>query len=315
MRELIYRLPYQFLSRLERLYPHHYRQILNTFTNRKPTTFRINYLKTDLIDLRRRLLKERVRFQELQFPKGAFISKLSLRELQDTDVYRECLIYVQNISSMLPPVILAPHDGEQILDLCAAPGAKTTQIVSLAPGAQVTAIEKDRIRYHQLLTNLNIQGADKVTAMLIDGIWVRKKFPEHFDKILVDAPCTAEGLFMLHNPRTYKYWKEKKVKELSHKQRNLLHAAFFALKEGGELVYSTCTFSPEENEGVIDWFLNKFKDKLEMVPFEIPLSNVFQGIVAWEGKKFSPACRLCRRIVPNEFMEGFFVAKLKKISA
>ncbi|MDD5194945.1 MAG: RsmB/NOP family class I SAM-dependent RNA methyltransferase [Candidatus Omnitrophica bacterium] len=313
MREIVYKLPYEFLSRLEQLYPNHYQQIINTFINKKPTTFRINYLKTDLLSLRKNLLQERIRFQELKFPAGAFVAKEPLRQLQETKLYKLGHIYVQNISSMIPPLILSPKNGETILDLCAAPGAKTTEIVSLAPDALVTATERDRIRYYQLLSNLEIQGAGKVSTMLIDGIWVRKKFPEYFDKILLDAPCTAEGRFFLHNPRTYKYWKEKKVRELSRKQKDLLAASFFALKEGGELVYSTCTFSPEENEGVIDWFLAKFNEKIEIIPFEIPIRNVFQGITQWQGKHFSSSCRLARRIIPDEFMEGFFIAKLRKL--
>jgi len=231
-------------------------------------------------------------------------------------LYREGCIYVQNISSMLPVCVLAPANGEKILDLCAAPGTKTTQIVSLAPDAEVVAFEKDHIRHCKLVTNLKIQGVDrKVKTLELDGFWARKKFPEYFDKILVDAPCSAEGLFDLHNPRSYKYWSERKVREVKHKQRFLLQSAFFALKEQGTLVYSTCTFSPEENEEVIDWFLAKYKEKVEVAPIEIPLKNVFQGLTRWQGISFSPACALTRRIIPNEFMEAFFVAKLRKISA
>ncbi|MDP2923406.1 MAG: RsmB/NOP family class I SAM-dependent RNA methyltransferase [Candidatus Omnitrophota bacterium] len=314
MNEILYRLPQAFLNKLQAIYPSHYQQILNTFLNKKPTTFRINYLKIDLVNLKKELLRQGVRFQELNFPQGAFISKTPLRELQTTEIYKNGLIYVQNVSSMLPVIMLEPQNQEKILDLCAAPGAKTTQIASLAKSAELVAIEKIRTRYYKLLANLKIQGVQNAQVLLIDGIWVRKKFPEYFDKILVDAPCSAEGRFLIHNHKSFKYWKERKVKEVEHKQRKLLHSAFFALKEGGTLVYSTCTFSPEENEGVIDWFINKFKDKVEIAPINIPLPNVFQGLASWQDKHFSSACRLTRRIIPNEFMEGFFIAKLKKIS-
>lgn len=313
MREIVYKLPYEFLHRLERLYPHHHQKILNTFLVKKLTTFRINYAKIDLVGLRRLLLSEHVRFQELTYPRGAFVSKTPLRDVQETQSYRSGAIYVQNVSSMLPVLVMEPAKGEKILDLCAAPGAKTAQIFSLAPGAEITALERDRIRYHQLLTNLRIQGVTGARTMLIDGIWARKKFPEYFDKILIDAPCTAEGLFLLQNPRTYKFWKEKKVREIVHTQKDLLQSAFYALKEGGTLVYSTCTFSPEENEGVIDWFFKKFSGKISIVPSDINLPNVFQGVTQWHDKRFSPELKHCRRIIPNEYMEGFFVAKLKKI--
>lgn len=314
MNELFYRLPKDFLTKLQVIYPSHYQQILNTFLAKKTTTFRINYLKINLTDLRKELLREGVRFQELNFPQGAFISKIPLRELQQKEVYRDGLIYVQNVSSMLPVLFLDPKAGEKILDLCAAPGTKTTQIASLAKEAEIIAIEKIRTRHYKLLANLKIQGAQNVKTMLIDGIWVRKKFPEYFDKILLDTPCSVESRFLIHDHHTFKYWKERKVKEMEHKQKKLLHSAFFALKEGGILVYSTCTFSPEENEGVIDWFIDKFKGKVEVVPIDIPLPNVFTGLSSWQGKCFSPATRLMRRIIPNDFMEGFFIAKLKKIS-
>jgi len=314
MNEIFFKLPKGFLEKLQALYPNHYQQILNTFLIKKQTTFRVNYLKTDLVSLKKELLEQGLRFHELAFPKGAFIVKGPLKALQRTSAYQNGAVYVQNVSSMLPVIALSPQNGEKILDLCASPGAKTTQIASLAPQAEIVAFEKEHVRHCKLEANLKIQGASNVETFAQDGFWVRKKFPEYFDKILVDAPCSTEGLFDLNNPRSYKYWNERKVKELSHKQKSLLHSAVFSLKEGGELVYSTCTFSPEENEEVIDWLLAKFKEQLEIVPIEFPLNNVFCGITKWRNKRYSDACKFTRRIIPNEFMEGFFVAKIRKTS-
>lgn len=314
MNEIFYKLPKDFLEKIQELYPNHFRQILATFLAKKLTTFRINYLKIDLVSLKKALLKEGIRFQELKIPEGAFVSRNSLKDIQRTSVYQAGQIYVQGISSMLATYALSPQNAEKILDLCASPGAKTTQIASLAPQAEIVAFEKDHIRHCKLEANLKIQGVTNVETYAQDGFWVRKKFPEYFDKILVDAPCSAEGLFDLYNPRTYKYWNERKVRELKNKQKSLLNSAFFALKEDGILVYSTCTFSPEENEEVVGWFTDKFKEKLEILPIELPLKNVFSGITHWRGKKFHPSCKFARRIIPNESMEGFFIAKIKKIS-
>jgi 16S rRNA (cytosine1407-C5)-methyltransferase len=312
---VFYKLPQGFLSKLKKIYPRQYQQILNTFLDKKNTSFRVNYLKTDLINLRRQLNRQGVRFKELSFPRGAFLLKSHLRQLQNTEIYKKGLIYVQNVSSMLVPIILEPRKGERILDLCASPGAKTTQILSLAPEAEVVAIEKVRSRYYKLLANLGIQGAQQVKAYLDDGLAVRRKFTDYFDKILVDAPCSAEARFYLHNPRSFKYWKERKVKEMVHKQKRLLASAFFALKERGILIYSTCTFSPEENEGVVDWFINKFKGKVEILPIELPLKNIHSGILQWREHRFSFPLKLTTRIIPNSFMEGFFIAKLRKLSS
>ncbi len=314
MKGVIHKLPQEFLHKLKKIYPGKHTKIAETFISKKPTTFRINYLKGDLRNLRRMMQEQRVKFKELSFPKGAFILKGNLRDLQRTKLYQQGYIFVQNLSSMIPVIALEPKDGEKILDLCAAPGAKTSQIASLALQAQITAIEKIRTRYYKLLANLKTQGVENVETLILDSIWVRKKFPEEFDKILADVPCSAEGRFLLSNPKTYKYWKLKKVKEMMHKQKKLMHSAFFALKEGGELVYSTCTFSPEENEVIIDWFINKFKGKVEVMPLKFPLPNSVNGLIHWNGRRLATSMKLAKRIIPNELMEGFYVAKIKKIA-
>jgi NOL1/NOP2/sun family putative RNA methylase len=314
MNQALEKLPYAFIEKLKKIYPQQHPQILNTFLQKKMPSFRINYGKTDLRTLRRRLQEHYIRAKELEFPPGAFLLKSDLRKLQSTPLYTDGFVYVQNVSSMLVPLVLAPQEEETILDLCAAPGTKTTQIVSLAPHSRVTAIEKSRVRYYKLLANLKIQGVTQVEPILLDGFWIRKKFPEHFDKILLDAPCSVEAGFFVNNPRSFMYWKERKVKEMVNTQKKLMYSAFFALKEGGELVYSTCTFSPEENEEIVDWFLEKFKGKVELLPIQLPLANIKPGLTRWKDKQFSSAIQRTKRVIPNEYMEGFFLAKLKKLS-
>ncbi len=312
MKKVTYKLPQAFLDKLKKIYPQEFPVIAKTFLSKKAPAFRINYLKTDLTSLRRDLQNQHIKCRELSFPKGAFVLKSPLRKLQESDIYNQGYIYVQNLSSMLPVIYLDPQKEDKILDLCAAPGAKTTQIISLAPQAEIVAVDKVRGRYYKLLSNLKKQGAESVKVYLLDGGLVRKKFPEQFDKILVDTSCSAEGRFFLGNPKSYKYWKPKKIKEMVRKQKKLLGAAFFALKEEGVLVYSTCTLSPEENEEIIDWFINKFKDRLEVLPLKIPLSNVKQGKLRWGQKRFSHHLGRTKRILPTQFMEGFFLAKIRK---
>ncbi|MBN2482912.1 MAG: RsmB/NOP family class I SAM-dependent RNA methyltransferase [Candidatus Omnitrophica bacterium] len=313
MKDTIYRLPQEFIHKLKKIYPHRFPAVCETFLHRKIPAFRINYLKTDLMNLRKMLKQERVKYKELPWPKGSFLLTMELRTFQQSYLYKEGYIYVQNVSSMVPPVILDPQPQEKILDLCAAPGAKTTQLVSLGNREiELVVVEKIRTRYYKLLANLKAQGIDWIEPYLLDGIWVRKKFPEYFDKILLDAPCSCEGLFYVHNPHSFKYWKLRKVKEMSHKQKKLIAAAVYALKEGGTLIYSTCTFSPEENEMVIDWVLNKFKDTLEIIPLTLPLTNAIPGLCRWKDKKFSASLSGSVRIIPHEFMEAFYIVQLKK---
>ncbi len=313
MKAIIYNLPGEFLEKLKAIYPSDYPKICETFLHRKEQTFRINYLKTDLTHLREDLDRQGIRYREIHWPKGSFILKSDAGDFRKSAVYLDGKIYMQNISSMIPPVLLDPQKKEKILDMCAAPGAKTTQIASLA-GADIklVALEKMEVRFQKLLATLKVQGADFVKAMLLDGFWVKEKFPGYFDKVLLDTPCSGEALFDARNPKTYGFWNEKRVKEISRRQKILITSAIASLKKGGELVYSTCTFSPEENEEVMDWALNRFKD-MKILPIQIPVSNVKRGLTGWKGKKYLADLRFTLRVLPNEFMGGFFIARLRKI--
>ena len=166
MRQLVYKLPQEFILKFKEIYPKRFTSIGNTFLTKKKSSFRINYLKTDLSRLRKMLLEQKVKFKELSFPKGAFILKTPLRDFQKKEVYKQGFVYVQNISSMIPAILLDPKPENVILDLCAAPGAKTTQIASLAPGVQIIANEKIRTRYYKLLANIKIQGVEKVDVQI-----------------------------------------------------------------------------------------------------------------------------------------------------
>lgn len=343
-KEIFYKLPQAFVRKLQYIYPDQYQDILASFTSKKQSSFRVNYLKTDLPNLRKELASCRIKTEELTVPKGGFILNSPFRQFQETNIYKKGLVYVQNISSMFPPLVLGAQNSDKVLDLCAAPGAKTTQIISLAPQTTMIAVEKGRVRYYKLLANLAIQGVrvkkplpdiersrfdpnndgvkDSLSSQkikepqaivyIMDGIWARKKFPEYFSKILVDTPCSTEGRFEISNPRTFKYWQERKVHEMVRTQKKLMYAAFHALASGGTLVYSTCTFSPEENEGVIDWFLDKFSSSVSLVPIDIPIPGACEGLRRWHNQKYSATLRLTRRIIPNNRMEGFFIAKIKK---
>ncbi|MFH0771396.1 MAG: RsmB/NOP family class I SAM-dependent RNA methyltransferase [Candidatus Omnitrophota bacterium] len=315
MKAIVHKLPSSFLDKIKKIYPSSYPKICESFLHKKEETFRINYLKTDLFRLREDLDREGINHRELHWPKGSFILKSESKRLRKSRVYTKGDVYSQNVSSMMPPLVLSPKSGERILDLCAAPGAKTTQIASLAGrGVELTAIESMQVRYQKLLATLSIQGADFVKTRLCDGIAAGKDFPGYFDKVLLDAPCSCESLFYLREPKSFGWWNEKKVKEMSRRQKALISSAIRALKEGGELVYSTCAFSPEENEEVVDWALNKFAN-ISLIPIEIPITNKIRGLTEWEGGRFSPGLSLTRRILPNEFMEGFFIAKFKKSAA
>lgn len=301
MKAVFNEVPAEFIEKLKKIYPNSFPKICETFLHRKEQTFRVNLLKTDLSRLKEDLDREGIKYRELHWPKGSFILRSPAKEFRKSAAYIEGRVYMQNVSSMIPPVVLGARPGEKVLDLCAAPGAKTSQIASMTGGdVELVAVEKSEVRHQKLLATLKSQGADKVKVLLADGTAVRKKYPGYFDKVLVDAPCSGEALFYLREPKTFKPWSQRRVKDLAHIQKDLIYSGITALKEGGELVYSTCTFSPEENEEVVDWAAKKFGD-IKLLPLDIPVQNKARGLNG-----------IGIRILPNEYMEAFFIAKLNK---
>ncbi|MCM8778625.1 MAG: RsmB/NOP family class I SAM-dependent RNA methyltransferase [Candidatus Omnitrophica bacterium] len=292
-------------------------QLMHTFTEKKPTTFRINSLKinpsTAVEDLKRGgLSTERVSW----YPEAFILRDAGKKELQETELYKNGEIYIQGLSSMLPPLILNPSPGEYVLDLAAAPGSKTTQMAALMKNSgKIVAVEQAKERFFKLLNNLKQQGVTNTEVVLGRGEHIWLKFREYFDKVLLDAPCSSEARFDTTNPKTFLYWKEKKIKEMVRKQKRLLFSALHSVKPGGKVLYSTCTFSPEENEGIVNWVLRKFAGKVVLRKINLKLPNLMPGLKTWGGKDFLPEIGYCLRVLPNSNMEGFFLALLEKINS
>ena len=214
---------------------------------------------------------------------------------------------------MLPPLVLAPQPGDKVCDLTAAPGSKTTQIAAMMNNTgEIVANDRSKIRLGKLVANLKLQGVTNVRTRLSAGEDLWKKFPEYFDRVLVDAPCSLEGRFEAGNEKSFGDWSLRKVGFLSAIQCHLLRSAVTMTKPGGVIVYSTCTLSPEENEQVIDWLIAKEPGVVVVEPIDLPLENLQPGITHWEQKEFSPQVRATIRILPSELLEGFYVAKLRK---
>jgi 16S rRNA (cytosine1407-C5)-methyltransferase len=136
--------------------------------------------------------------------------------------------------------------------------------------------------------------------------------PAQFDRVLLDAPCSAEGRFDVREPKSYRFWKLRKVHEMANKQKRLLASAIQCLKPGGSLVYSTCTFAPEENEAVLDWALERFKGICDVATIRSPITGCLAGLIAWAGKTYHPLLYSTLRVLPTENLEGFFLARLLK---
>ena len=315
MRSDVHNLPELFLKRLKQLVPSQkFDAVANSFTEVKPTSFRVNTLKVKSNEIKERLSSLGFQLKNVSWCNDAFIlQKGKLRDLEKTEIYQEGEIYVQNLSTLIPALAMEPKEGETILDLTAAPGGKTSHIACLMNGeGRIVANESNQIRFERLKANLKIQGIDIAEAVMSYGESFGNKYPEIFDRVLVDAPCTAEGRFLTSEPASYRYWNLSKISEASKLQKKLIISGLKALKPGGVLVYSTCTLAPEENEEVIEHALNEFKQKVEIEPVKFSLPNQMIGLLRWEKKEFHPSIKRTIRILPTNEMEGFFLARIKK---
>lgn len=309
--------PEDFLEKLTEMFGNSLvNQLKPTFVERS-TTFRINTLKGKKEQILEKLQQDGFKIERVPWYKEAFILKSKTqRELTGLDLYNNGEIYLQSLASMVPPLVLKPEPGEKVLDLTAAPGSKTSQIAALmGKQGELVANDSNEIRFSKLKYNMEILGVagnDFLKLSLENGVTLAQKYPEYFDKILLDAPCSAEARFIDGEPGTYGYWKEKKVKEMASLQRQLLSSAWKALKPGGILVYSTCTFSPEENELQVTKFLEKVSEVeiLDIDSLDLKKMPIIQN---WREQKINKeVIKKALRIMPTKDIEGFFVVRMKK---
>ncbi len=308
-------LPDAFLDRLRAIVPpEHFAATLASFGAPQATGFRVNTLRASSAAVAASLEADGLHPHAAEgLPDGFWVAPEERAALLASAAYAEGHLYVQNLASQLPPLALGPQPGERVLDLCAAPGSKTRQLVCLMRDeGEVAAVEAVRGRFFKLRANLAAQGATSVRTFHRDGATVWRHRPEHFDRVLLDAPCSTEGCFRAGDPETFRYWSPRKVKEMARKQQRLLFSAVQSLRPGGTLVYSTCTFAPEENEAVLSRMVAKFDGRVEVVPAALPPAVREQpALEAWKGTPL-PGVAEARRILPTDTVEAFFVAKLVK---
>ncbi len=220
--------------------------------------------------------------------------------------------YIQEVCSMMSVIALDVKPGDRVLDVCASPGSKTTQIAAKMNNTGTLIandVKLDRLRI--LAANLERCGVMNSVVVRNDGVGLCSRLAKEgfrFDKILLDAPCSGEGT-LRSSAKTFLMWNLKVVEKISREQKKLIANAIKCLKVGGTLVYSTCTHSPEENEAVVDFALKNFAVSLEK--FNLPL-KCRNGVKEWEGNKYDlDISKICRIYPQDNDSEGFFVAKLK----
>ncbi len=206
--------------------------------------------------------------------------------------------YLQEPSASGPVTVLDIQPDDIVLDLCAAPGGKSTQIAEQLTNGFLISNEIDARRCQILLSNMERMGFGNV-AITNDTVQnICHQFPATFDKILVDAPCSGEGMMKKHN-EALQQWSLERIENCARTQKEILSHAYGALKKNGILVYSTCTYAKEENEDVIEWFLSTYKD-MELIKIDVPFGREGIGL------------QKTRRVFPMDEGEGHFIAKLRK---
>ena len=224
--------------------------------------------------------------------------------------YHAGLYYIQEPSAMTPASFLPVEPGEKVLDLCAAPGGKTTELgAKLQKKGVLVSNDISISRTKALLRNIELNGIPNIVVLSEEPGKLSGRFHSYFDKILVDAPCSGEGMFR-KDPLMVREWSPDKVEKYGALQKEIIIEAAKMLKPGGMMIYSTCTFAPEENEQTIEYLLGKF-DEFSLV--ELPLYDGFdQGHPEW-SKTGREDLKKCRRLWPHRIKgEGHFVALLQK---
>ena len=277
--------------------------ILDGYSKKRPITLRANTLKTSITDIKSFFDHLHISYKAVSWYKDALIlENISEKQIKNLEIYQNGEIYLQSLSSMIPPLVISPKENENILDMAAAPGGKTTQMLALSQNrAFITACEKNKIRAERLQYNLNKQGANRVNVMIKDARQLDDFFS--FDKILLDAPCSGSGTISIFDKKLASTFTEDLVNRSSKVQADLLKKAITLLKPGHEMVYSTCSILAKENEHI----LRKFIDLKQIEILPIDVSKFTDAILlptSIEGT-------LC--IGPSDLYEGFFVAKLRKL--
>lgn len=224
--------------------------------------------------------------------------------------YHAGLYYIQEPSAMAPASYLPVNPGDKVLDLCAAPGGKSTELGAKLQGEGVLVSNDVSIsRTKALIRNIEVFGIRNSVILCTEAKYLVPSLTGYFDKILVDAPCSGEGMFRKGN-HEIKNWQQKGSEPYAKLQREIVDDAMNLLKPGGMMLYSTCTFSPEENEQVIEYLLEKNAD-LSLIPMEM-VEGFDCGHPEWSVSGREDLKR-CIRLWPHKIKgEGHFLALLKK---
>lgn len=275
-----------------------------------PKTIRCNTLAIEPKMLVQRLEKKGFKLEDVQGLDYAFRVTAGKFPLGATTEYLLGYYFVQSVASMWAVEVLSPRESQVVVDMCAAPGGKTTHIAEMMGNAgALLVMDISRSRMRGLRSNLSRMRIENVLAIRVDASRIQETGFQA-DKVLLDAPCTGEGLIPI-DPKRKQSRSLEDIKTMASVQRKLIGAASTLLKEGGTLVYSTCSFAPEENEEIVNYALQHCS--LRVVDTGLPFGD--RGLTRALGEVLDDSLVNARRFFPYKHnMEGFFICKLEKIA-
>ena len=276
-------------------------------------SIRVNTIKIEIEECAKRLKEKNWKLEQIPWCKeGFWLEHDERRDVGNLWEHHMGYMYVQEAASMIPPLVLNPQEHEAVLDMSAAPGSKTTQIAALMKNTGiVVANDYKAIRLASLGINIQKVGATNTIMTLMGGQRMKNV---KFDRVLLDAPCSGTGT-ICKSLKTVDMWNPLMITRLSDQQKQLIENAWSLLKEGGTLVYSTCTLEPEEDEGVISFLIKNHKDAEvdEIKKDELPGLKRSKAITTFDGEEYDDRVKKCLRIWPQDnYTEGFFVTRIKK---
>ena len=286
-----------------------YEEFLDKALNYPTRAIRVNTIKAKVDDVKKRLKDKGWKLRNVEWCNTAFyIEKEDRRDVGNLEEHALGYIYVQEPSSMIPPLALSPKPDEMVLDVAAAPGSKTTQMAALMQNkGLIVANEKDMRRITSLKANLERMGVSNTVITHLDG---RRINLEGFDKILLDAPCSGTGT-LSKSLKSLEMWNPKGIEKLARLQGQLLEKAYNMLKPGGVVAYSTCSLEVEENEGVLNTFFRRHE---EAGSLKVDASEKqSKPYLEFEGKNMDSRVGKSARLWPHiSGSDGFFISLIRK---
>lgn len=311
-----------FEERFRELLGNEYEQFIETILTPQRKSFRVNTYKVeDTNELIESLQSRGVKLEPVSWDKNSFFVDLSDKESRSDlgNLYEHFLgkIYVQEATSLLPPLVAQIPDeisnDFKVLDMCAAPGSKTTQIAAFMKNKGILiANELDYSRLSPLKLNLERSGFTNIVIINNDGAQVQGE--NEYDRIILDAPCSGSGVIR-KSPLTLKKYNPKQLQQVVNIQKKLLIRAYELLKVGGIMTYSTCSIDPEENEFMVKWAMEELGDKVELVQINLEGVKNKTKISSFQGVEISQEIQdKALRVWPHHYdTNGFYVALFRKL--